>query len=362
MKPAPSIIGFTTASGLGYGMLFVMALGSLTGLLPTDRWLGMSGFALAFAAVTGGLVASTFHLGHPERAWRAISQWRSSWLSREGLLALVTYVPAILFALGWVIGERVAGLTGLMALLTAVLAAATVYCTGMIYASLPPIRTWHQPLTAPLYLAFSAMTGLLAMQWLLTLFGADHVIVGALALAAIAGAFALKILYWQKLRREAGDGPTASDATGLGSAGLVRMLDPPHTQTNYLLEEMGFRIARKHAGRLRMLALAFGLFGSLILTLLTMVFTGWTAVLPATGALLAGVVGVLTERWLFFAEAEHTMMLYYGGHGQADRKDQTAQPVSSGRSPAAGAVRTKRQVPPRPIRQVLLDEDQAAER
>ena len=121
------------------------------------------------------------------------------------------------------------------------------------------------------------------------------------------------------------------------------MLDPPHTQTNYLLEEMGFQIARKHARRLRMLALAFGLFGSLILTLLTLVFTGWTAAMAATGALALGVLGVLIERWLFFAEAEHTVMLYYGGQTvKADGDQPLASVLESHDAPR------RRRAPPKP--------------
>ena len=95
MKPAFSVIGFTTLSGLGYGMLFVLGLTTLLGLVPTERWLGVVALALALGSITLGLLSSTLHLGHPERAWRAISQWRSSWLSREGLAALVTYVPRL---------------------------------------------------------------------------------------------------------------------------------------------------------------------------------------------------------------------------------------------------------------------------
>ena len=319
MKPAPSIIGFTTGSGLGYGLLFALAVGGIFDLIPMERWFGVISFLLAFLAITAGLLSSTFHLGHPKRAWRAITQWRSSWLSREGLSALITYIPAIILAGGWVINEAMTGFTGLMALAAALLALTTVYCTGMIYADLPPIRSWHHPLTAPIYVAFALMTGLLALNWLLAAFGLPRLVVGILTLLAIATAFGLKIRYWRELKAGADNGsPTVASATGLKSGGLVRMLDPPHTQTNYLLEEMGFKIARKHARRLRMLALALGLFGPLILTLMALVLTGWAGIMAASGALGLGILGVLIERWLFFAEAEHTVMLYYGGQAESE--------------------------------------------
>lgn len=371
MKPAPSIIGFTTASGFGYGLLFVLAVGGATGLVPAERWFGVVAFILAFGAITGGLLSSTFHLGHPERAWRALSQWRTSWLSREGVAALLTYIPALLLAAGWIVGEEVSGMVTVAAVTAALLAPATVYCTGMIYQDLPPIRAWHQPLTAPVYLAFALMTGLLALQWLLTLFFADahHMVVGFLVLVATAGAFALKIIYWRRVRSDAADGPSISSATGLGASGLVRMLDPPHTQTNYLLDEMGFRIARKHARRLRMLSLAFGMFGPLILTVVTISLSGWPAMLTAFFAFVSGMLGVLIERWLFFAEAEHTVMLYYGGsHASLPERrpssNKAGEKVERSQKPA-GSRSThptrRRRAPTNPNHRVQV-EDQAAER
>ncbi|MDH3582039.1 MAG: dimethyl sulfoxide reductase anchor subunit, partial [Hyphomicrobiales bacterium] len=105
MHPAYSVILLTTASGAGYGLLILLSLYGLLGFVPAGRWLGFAGFGVAFALITIGLLASTFHLGRPERAWRAFSQWRSSWLSREGVLATMTYVPTGLFALGWVLFE-----------------------------------------------------------------------------------------------------------------------------------------------------------------------------------------------------------------------------------------------------------------
>jgi DMSO reductase anchor subunit len=180
---------------------------------------------------------------------------------------------------------------------------------------LPPIRAWHQPLTAPIYLAFALMTGLLAVQVLLIFFGLPHLLLSLLTLAATAGAFLLKFLYWRKLSAEHLDAPTVASAIGLGASSLVRMLDPPHTQTNYLLEEMGFQIGRKHARMLRALTVLFGLAMPLVLTLALLMQVSWpVASLLSVAALISGSIGVLLERWLFFSEAEHTVMLYYGGH------------------------------------------------
>jgi DMSO reductase anchor subunit len=311
LHPAPSIIAFTTASGAGYGLLFLLATTAPADLLPTRPWFGLAALVLALGLITLGLTGSLFHLGHPERAWRAVSQWRSSWLSREGLLALSTYPPALAFGAGWVLAETTTGLFTLFALLTALGAALTVYCTGMIYASLKPIREWHHPLVPAIYLAFALMTGALLLHALLALFGAPRGWSGILALVATALAFGLKAAYWRSIAR-AGAGPTPESATGLGALGQVRMLEPPHTQTNYLLDEMGYRVARRHAAKLRLYMWLLGWAGTSFLTLLALLSTGSIALGFALLAALSGLAGVTIERWLFFAEATHTVTLYYG--------------------------------------------------
>jgi len=315
VHPAPSIIAFTTGSGAGYGLLFLLAMTAPAELLPTRRWFGLAALTVALGLITFGLIASLFHLGHPKRAWRALSQWRSSWLSREGVMALLTYPPALVFGAGWVFGETTAGLFTPFALLAAVGAALTVYCTSMIYASLAPVREWHHPLVPPIYLAFALMTGALLLHALLALVGAPRVWSGLLALVATAIAFALKAAYWRMIAR-AGPGPTPESATGLGALGRVRVLDPPHTQTNYLLSEMGYRVARRHAARLRGYAWLSGFAGATLLTLLALLTGGALGFLSASLAAVLGLAGVTIERWLFFAEATHTVTLYYGRRGE----------------------------------------------
>ncbi len=311
MHPAPSIILFTTASGAGYGLLFLLGLAAPLGLLPADRWLGLAGLGLALGLVTLGLLSSTLHLGHPERAWRAISQWRSSWLSREGVMALATYVPAALLGLGWVILEDLQGVWAVLAVLTAAGAALTVACTGMIYASLKPIRQWCNGWVVPVYLVFALMTGTLWLSAITRLFGLEHDWIQHLALMVLLLGWSLKLGYWRSVVDT--DGPSSPEsATGLGALGRVRLLDPPHTEDNYLLREMGFRTARKHAKRLRGAALIFGLGVPFFLSGVTLASTSWLAALTAVVAALSGSLGVVIERWLFVAEARHTVMLYYG--------------------------------------------------
>jgi len=308
VHPAYSVIIFTTTSGAGYGLLFWLALAHAMSALPQDRWFAFSSLAVALALITIGLIASTRHLGHPERAIGAFSQWRSSWLSREGVAAVVTYIPSGLLALIWLFKIETAA-TVPLALLAAVGAAATVYCTGMIYASLRTIRQWYMGLVPLVYLALAGATGALLLTGLLAIFADTPTWSGMLALASLAIAAALKLVYWQRIDVDSGQ-YTIEMATGLGRFGSVRSLEPPHSRPNFVMREMGYVVARKHATRLRRIVL-LALFAIPAILLVLGLATGWTAVF-VTLAILASVIGVVTERWLFFAEAEHVSQLYYG--------------------------------------------------
>jgi DMSO reductase anchor subunit len=105
---------------------------------------------------------------------------------------------------------------------------------------------------------------------------------------------------------------TAGAATGLAALGRVRLLEPPHSGSNYLLDEMGFRVARKHAERLRQFAVLFGFVVPFFLTVVALLLEGWGAALLELAGAIAMLGGLLIERWLFFAEAQHTVTLYYG--------------------------------------------------
>lgn len=308
MHPSLSVIFFTTASGAGYGLLALLGVLAPFGMLPADPLFGLVALVLALGAITAGLVSSLFHLGQRQRAWRAFSQWRSSWLSREGVAAVATYLPAGLFGIGWVFLGTVSKAAGLLAALGAV---ATVYCTSMIYRSLKPVPRWHNRWVVPNYLALALMSGILWLALVLQIFGPRPALNG-LAPAVIAIAAVLKLGYWRFI-----DGApatsTAGSATGLGSLGTVRLFEAPHTSENYLLKEMGFSIARKHAAKLRRIAMGLGFGLPFLLSFVPFVASGWPAIAAALLAAVLGTVGVFVERWLFFAEARHAVTLYYGG-------------------------------------------------
>ena len=304
MHPARSIIVFTTLSGAGFGLVALLALGAVAGSGSPLLWAAL----LALALTGVGLLSSTFHLGHPERAWRALTQWRTSWLSREGVLSIITLgLFAVQMAADLFYGMRLVPL----GLVTAALAIVTVYATAMIYASLKTVPRWHTRLTPACYLGFAAAGG--AMLASAFAAGADGRAAGLewLALGFLLVAWAAKGLWWFRADRiPLGSGDSRPEtATRLGRYGRVRLLEPPHSMGNYLTREMVFRTARRHAVALRRAAALLG--GGLPVLLLAagLAAGGW--IWPAAAS-LSFLLGLLAERWLFFAEAEHVVSLYYG--------------------------------------------------
>jgi len=286
MHPAPSVILFTTLSGLGFGMLFWLGLG----YPDVSGWVAFVFFAIGFALAGGGLASSTFHLGRPERAFKAFTQWRSSWLSREAWAAVFAMLTMGLYA-GLVVffDLRVA----LLGWLGAGLSLATVFTTSMIYTQLKTIPRWHSPLTPPHFLAYALAGGaLMAGQ-----------ISFALPLLILAG-LVQGALWWQGDKALDASGTTLATATGLGPS--PRAFEPPHTGSNYLTREFVFVIGRKHAAKLRIIAatLAFGLPVLALLLPFSHVMAGV--------AVISHLAGVIVARWLFFAQAEHVVGLYYG--------------------------------------------------
>ncbi|RNJ44058.1 DMSO reductase [Mesorhizobium erdmanii] len=310
MHPAFSVVFFTTATGAGYGLLALLGVLGGFQIIPPDFRLGLVGLGLALGLIAGGLLSSTGHLGRPERAWRAFSQWRSSWLSREGVASVITFIPAVLFGIGWVFLGRTGGWVAIAGLLAAIGATVTVCTTGMIYASLKPIAQWHSHYTLPAYLIFAAMTGSVLLNALLQGFGVASVAVLALSLLATLAGWGWKLATWRYNDRLK-ISTTANTATGL-AGGTVRSLEWPHTEENYLLKEMGFRIARKHSAKLRRIAQALA-FAAPAVLLAVAFFLPWPLrTIASVQAALLQFTGMLVERWLFFAEAKHTVTLYYG--------------------------------------------------
>ena len=301
MHPASSLIFFTTVSGLGFGLAAWIVLGLLD-LSNLFNLITVSVFT--FGLIVSSLLSSTLHLGHPERAWRALSQWRSSWLSREGVLSVLVLITLS----GWFLYSFMYGTPPQwVGFLMIILILATVYATAMIYASLKTVLCWYNPLTPFCYLMFAACGGLLANLFLMSIFGqyTSSNIYYFLSLL-ILSTWVVKFFWWRNLDTNISKSNLAT-ATGLGSFGEIRSLMPPHTSENYLQKEMGFVIARRHAIKLRVISLIFGGIIPLVV-----IISGSTFYVFLGLALVCHLIGVFIERWLFFAEAKHIVSLYYG--------------------------------------------------
>jgi DMSO reductase anchor subunit len=319
MKPAFSVIFLTTLIGAGQGLflaLFTHQSYALFGLLPmqSDGFYGY-GSLLALVLLVGGLIASFFHLGHPERAWRAASQWRTSWLSRE-VIALPAFM-ALVFLYGAlhlsgyrpVVVTLPSGLAVDLSVIIGLLGTVTAFglflCTGMVYACLRFLREWHTPLTVINYTLMGGASGFLLAAWY-----------AALASTTEAGFFAgwsiiLTVLAMlgriAALFRNAHLKPKSTLQTAIG------VKHPYITQRSQGSMGGSFNTREYFHGKspavLRVIKPGFLLL-AFVLPLLLLA-TGKASALLLGHVLTFQFVGLLAERWFFFAQANHPQNIYY---------------------------------------------------
>jgi DMSO reductase anchor subunit len=215
-----------------------------------------------------------------------------------------------IFALAWCLwrGADANALRALGALLAA-LAVVTVVCTAKIYTSLKTILAWHNGYVLPGYLLMALLGGA-CWSWLIGEWTGGARAQPALIVAIAIAVCVLKFAYWRHIDTAAPVATTES-ATGLGRFGKVRSVEAPHTEENYLTHEMGFVLARKHAARLRGISLmligAVPILASAVLLALPV----WSLIFACI-VVPSVTIGLFIERWLFFAQAKHVVMLYYG--------------------------------------------------
>ena len=322
MRPDFSVLFLTTLIGVGQGVflaLFTVQLYALFGLLPSQvgGLFYAHGSLIAIAFLVAGLVASFFHLGRPERAWRAAAMWRTSWLSREVIVLPALIGSVFLYGAAHLAGWRpvlavlpsdiAIDATVVLGVLGTLLAFALFLCTAMIYACLPFLREWASPLTVINY----------------TLLGGAS---GFTLAAAFAGRVAPDLV-----RFFAG---WAFVITLLGfasrSASLIRnaRLKPKSTlQTAIGIKHP--RIAQKSMGFMGGSFNTREFFHGQPASVLrrvkwTFLFAAFAIPLALQGACWSGApesllplafvvqfVGLLAERWYFFAQASHPQNLYY---------------------------------------------------
>ena len=320
MKPALSVILFTVLSGAGLGALALIALADLASHVLAQVRLPSSMTTVSVIAlllVIAGLSASTLHLAKPSNAWRSLTRWRSSWLSREALVAMV-FIPVAIAYIGLhFLG--VAASTTALALAVVLLAWAMLYCTAMIYASLKPIRQWH---TARVPLAFWLLghaSGALLVVCALSV--EQSVATGWIAASLVLFVLALlvKLEYWRFVGDTSG-GVTLGRAIGVdhgvgpprrggdgGRTVAASLLDVGHSKGTFLTREFLHTPGDSTRRWLRIIALVAGF--AIPLLWLVIGHADWRT---GAAAFVICMIGLIAERWLFFAEARHTVRLYHG--------------------------------------------------
>lgn len=302
MHPALSIIFFTVTAGMGYGLAILVCIHQAFGLSESFtalQFMLVMGIALALATV--GLLASTLHLANPKNAWRALSQFKRSWLAREAVLALAFY-PLALVTTSMVWSDESSLLSLILLLATAALALLTVYSTGMIYACLKTVRQWYTPITPLGFCSLAVLSGAAALNMIAESMNKTSYWLYGVLLFCVVAAFACKLAIWLCFKSTTG---SLSSATGLAKPN-IRLLDIGHSAPNFLTREFGYRLSAKKRYCLRALMLAL-----IIITPLVFLYADLVAS-NAAYLMAACYLGVLIERWLFFAEAEHVVRLYHG--------------------------------------------------
>ena len=321
MNPKLSVILLTTLIGAGQGLfvaLFAVEVGALFNLLPSPHrpWFYFYGALLALLFTAAGLVASFFHLGRPERAWRTAGQWRTSWLSREVIVLPAFMGIVVLYALAHFFGwsgpfgsspsSSVTDATVLLGLAGTVLALALYVCTGMIYACLPFLREWATPLTVINYSLLGLASGF-ALAAAATLASPALVrFFAATALLFTLTGFATRVA---SLNRNARLRPKSTLQTAIG------VKHPRIVQKSQGFIGGSFNTREFFHGRsallLRNVKWGF-LFGAFVLP--AVLLASALAGAPRAAIVAAFVVqylGLIAERWYFFAQANHPQNLYY---------------------------------------------------
>ena len=326
MHPAFSVIFLTTLIGAGQGLFMALVTGqvySLANLLePQDNvsFYAM-GSLLAALLLVLGLVAAVFHLGKPSyfltRAWRGMTQWRTSWLSRE-LIALpaftglvVLYGAAHYFRLTeplFVIkGQIPVDPTLLLGLLGALMSLVLFVCTAMIYASLRFLQEWHSPLTVANFILFGLASGF-------TLAAAFSAWSGV----ALVGFFGVWAVIFTVLAAVTRGFSIYRNGRLKHKSTLQTAIGVRHTRIRQ--KSMGFMggsfntrefFHGASAGTVAFVRLFFAVMVFLVpIGLLAASNALQSAYLPIL-AFAAQYLGLMAERWYFFAEARHPQNLYY---------------------------------------------------
>ncbi len=303
MNPAWSVVLFTTLAGAAQGLVVTLALAELASLPMSTGFLA-DALALAVMLLVAALVASSFHLGRPMRAWRAVLMWRTSWLSRE-VIALPAFIGVC--ALWWLALHQRWDLPWLP-VAALVLAGALWLCTAMIYACIRFIQEWAQPLTLVNFTLIGMSSGLVLACALAALAQQRALLLAAgpiaLVLTLAAGATRIAALSHNARLRPKSD---LQSATGIRAPQLKQMA---MGMTGGAFNTREFFHGRTPA-RLRQVRSGFLLLGFVLPALLLVCGLATESTWPWLLALALQAPGLIAERWFFLAQAKHPQNLYY---------------------------------------------------
>lgn len=309
MHPALSVIFFTVTSGAGFGLFTLLVLMDVFGFgAPIGTREFYAAGVGSLVLITAGLLSSTLHLANPKNAWRSFFRFKTSWLSREGVFSVAFYPFALLYVGGyWWLGGMGNLFTHAMGVIGALLALVTVFSTGMIYACLKTMRQWNTSLTPTNYLLIGAALGSLLMTLIRISYGTQPDFIASLGLVLVVAAAAAKAIYFFWIGKP--KGATINTATGFTRA-AVKLLDVGHTAGTFLTDEFGYEL---RAGTIALLRSAVFVFAFIVpAAYLISILSGGASLAGASAAVASAFLGIGIERWLFFAEARHVVMLYHG--------------------------------------------------
>lgn len=311
MKPDKAVIYFTVSSGTGYGIIISLIAIFLNPGINLGLHAKLTILFLSFFLIISGLFASTIHLGHPMRAWRALSQWKSSWLSREGLSAVFTFFPLSLFFIFWIFNYNF-NITFYLLILSATSSLVTVYCTGKIYSTLKSIPAWNNPLVPVIYVLNSLVLGSLITYTILFYFEFNIKVLSNLVITLCLTTLFIKLLYWQSIRGQSKS--NIATATGLGNKNKTSFFEGPHSGKNFLTTEMINTIEKTKSLLLRITLCIFVYItpSYYIFQKNNLIVSEYVISITLVIISIISLIGMFIERYLFFIESKHTVSLYYG--------------------------------------------------
>ena len=307
MRPQFSIIFFTTLAGMAQGLLFFLALINLEAPVLSATFLINLALPVSFILLTLGLIASFFHLGHPERAWRAAMMWRTSWLSRE-----VIALPVVMLATALTFLYIKSGIAPTWLWAAVMMSTLALWiCTAKIYQCIRFIQEWSHPSTLSNFILLGLSSGGLLLEFLLLVWNAPNTpvrisLISVVNFIVLFLALNLKLWMWRRNQKLKPKSNLAS-ATGIKGSN-IRQTSMGFMGGSFNTREFFHHQTDRVISNIRKIILLMVYIGPMVLLAFNL---SSPSISQVAIALLVHYIGLLAERWMFFAEANHPQNLYY---------------------------------------------------